>query len=80
MFDGRQTIARIPLRLLTLGWQTRSVWFFCAGRFRTSKLLGHGVEDIRIALVGASNMVKYFLGWILGVPVIVLVIIYILFN
>jgi len=25
-------------------------------------------------------MAKYFLGWILGVPVIVLVIIYILFN
>jgi len=25
-------------------------------------------------------MAKYFLGWILGVPVIVLVVIYILFN
>lgn len=29
---------------------------------------------------GALIMGKYFLGWILGVPVIVLVIIYMLFN
>ena len=31
-------------------------------------------------IAGASTMAKYFLGWILGVPVVVLVIIYILFN
>jgi hypothetical protein len=30
--------------------------------------------------IGASIMGKYLLGWILGVPVFVLVIIYILFN
>jgi len=29
---------------------------------------------------GASIMGKYLLGWILGVPVIVLVIIYLIFN
>lgn len=29
---------------------------------------------------GTSIMGKYFLGWILGVPVFVLVIIYIIFN
>jgi hypothetical protein len=31
-------------------------------------------------LTGASIMGKYLLGWILGVPVIVLVIIYLIFN
>jgi hypothetical protein len=38
---------------------------------------------LRVALdqpTGASNMGKYFLGWIMGVPVIVLVIVYIIFN
>jgi hypothetical protein len=30
--------------------------------------------------IGASIMGKYLLGWILGVPVFVLIIIYILFN
>jgi hypothetical protein len=29
---------------------------------------------------GVSIMGKYFLGWILGVPVVVLVIIYLIFN
>jgi len=33
-----------------------------------------------INLTGASIMGKYVLGWIMGVPVFVLVIIYILFN
>lgn len=31
-------------------------------------------------LTGAAIMGKYVLGWILGVPVFVLVVIYILFN
>jgi hypothetical protein len=38
-----------------------------------------GVES-DIDVKGVSNMGKYFLGWILGVPFIVLVIIYMLFN
>ena len=29
---------------------------------------------------GVSNMGKYFLGWVMGVPVIVLVIVYLIFN
>ncbi len=33
-----------------------------------------------IELTGASVMGKYFLGWIMGVPVVVLVIIYLIFN
>jgi hypothetical protein len=33
-----------------------------------------------IDLTGASIMGKYVLGWILGVPAIVLVVIYLLFN
>jgi hypothetical protein len=33
-----------------------------------------------ITLQGASVMGKYLVGWILGVPVIVLVIIYLIFN
>lgn len=34
----------------------------------------------QIKVTGASIMGKYFLGWILGVPVIVLVIVYFIFN
>jgi len=41
--------------------------------------LATGRED-DINLKGASLMGKYFLGWILGVPVFVLVIIYLIFN
>ena len=41
---------------------------------------GNSVDIIRVNLQGASIMGKYFLGWILGVPVIVLVIIYLIFN
>ncbi len=33
-----------------------------------------------INLKGVSNVGKYVLGWVLGVPVIVLVIVYMLFN
>jgi hypothetical protein len=33
-----------------------------------------------IKLTGASNMGKYVLGWALGVPVIVLVIIFLIFH
>lgn len=36
---------------------------------------GDGMQLTRTLIMG-----KYFLGWILGVPVIVLVIIYMLFN
>jgi hypothetical protein len=35
---------------------------------------------VGINQAGASTMAKYVLGWILGVPVIVLVIVYLLFN
>ncbi len=41
---------------------------------------GDRVENIRGSRIGISVMGKYFLGWILGVPVIVLVVIYLLFN
>jgi hypothetical protein len=34
----------------------------------------------RRQLKGASIVGKYFLGWLLGVPVVVLVIIYFIFN
>lgn len=37
-------------------------------------------EAAHINLTGVSTMGKYLLGWIFGVPVIVLVIIYLLFN
>ncbi len=33
-----------------------------------------------IKLTGAAIMGKYVLGWLLGVPVIVLVVVYMLFN
>lgn len=42
-----------------------------------------GAYALRAALDqpnGALNMGKYFLGWVMGVPVIVLVIVYIIFN
>ena len=41
--------------------------------------LATGRED-DINLKGVSIAGKYFLGWILGVPVVVLVIIYLIFN
>ena len=41
---------------------------------------GDRVENIRGSLIGILVMGKYFLGWIMGVPVIVLVIVYLLFN
>jgi len=41
---------------------------------------GESADNNRIDLNGASIMGKYILGWILGVPVIVLVIIYLIFN
>ncbi|HEU4644708.1 MAG TPA: hypothetical protein VFS80_03990 [Burkholderiales bacterium] len=34
----------------------------------------------QINSTGVSNMGKYFLGWVMGVPVIVLVIVYLIFN
>jgi hypothetical protein len=53
----------------------------CDGRAVNALLpaLATGMEA-GINLTGASIMGKYFLGWIMGVPVFVLVIIYILFN
>jgi hypothetical protein len=57
-----------------------SLCTFFADQFRTSNLLGSSVEKIRVNLKEASIMGKYFLGWILGVPVFVLVIIYLIFN
>jgi len=36
--------------------------------------------EVGINLTGVSIMGKYLLGWLFGVPVIVLVIIYLLFN
>ena len=41
---------------------------------------GDSVENFRGYLKGIMIMAKYLLGWILGVPVIVLVIIYLVFN
>jgi hypothetical protein len=38
-----------------------------------------GIES-DVDVKGVSTMGKYLLGWVLGVPVIVLVIIYMLFN
>lgn len=40
---------------------------------------GYGNDD-DINLAGAWIMGKYFLGWILGVPVFLLVILYLIFN
>jgi hypothetical protein len=40
---------------------------------------GVKIED-GVNLTGASIVGKYFLGWIMGVPVVVLVIIYFIFN
>jgi len=40
---------------------------------------GFGMAD-GIKIKGDQVMGKYLLGWILGVPIIVLVIIYLLFN
>jgi len=57
-----------------------SVLRLFAGQFYTSNLRENGGGNIRGNLEGASTMAKYFLGWILGVPVIVLVIIYLIFN
>ena len=41
---------------------------------------GDSGENFRGYLKGILAMAKYLLGWVLGVPVIVLVIIYLLFN
>lgn len=38
-----------------------------------------GKEDF-FSVHGASIMGKYLLGWLLGVPVVVLVVIYLIFN
>jgi len=46
----------------------------------TSGITGNGVDNVRINVKGAAVMGKYVLGWILGVPVFVLVIIYVLFH
>lgn len=53
--------------------------FFPAGSARGT-CCGESAYDFRINLKGASIMGKYVLGWILGVPVFVLVIIYVLFH
>lgn len=52
----------------------------CAGHaaanFRQS-----GIDSIRTSIYeGAMLMGKYFLGWIMGVPVVVLVVLYLIFN
>jgi hypothetical protein len=38
------------------------------------------IASLSLNLTGAWIVGKYFVGWILGVPVFVLVIIYLLFN
>jgi hypothetical protein len=43
-------------------------------------MAGNGVDNIRVNLKGAAVMGKYVVGWILGVPVLVLVIIFVLFH
>jgi hypothetical protein len=45
-----------------------------------STCCGDGVENIRGYLKGILVMGKYVLGWLFGVPVIVLVVIYLLFH
>lgn len=47
---------------------------------RTTGFVAGNVRSWHIDSTGALIMGKYLLGWILGVPVIVLVIIYMLFN
>jgi hypothetical protein len=51
----------------------------CHARQRASAPAGGGQEDF-ISRHGASIMGKYLLGWLLGVPVVVLVVIYLIFN
>ena len=53
----------------------------CGGRALNTlaAALATGPQD-DMNLTGATLMGKYFLGWIMGVPVIVLVIIYLIFN
>jgi len=46
----------------------------------TSGITDGGVDTIRVNVKGAAVMGKYVLGWILGVPVFVLVIVYLIFN
>ena len=46
----------------------------------TSGIAENGVDNVRINVKGAAVMGKYVLGWILGVPVFVLVMIYVLFH
>jgi hypothetical protein len=48
--------------------------------YANSACCGDIVENICGCLKGALVMGKYFLGWIMGVPVIVLVIVYFLFH
>jgi hypothetical protein len=42
--------------------------------------MGRPLGNIGFSASGAMTMGKYVLGWILGVPFIVLVIVYFLFN
>lgn len=67
------------------GWQVSSKLAYagqaCGDRAVNAlpPALAAGRED-DINLKGASIMGKYLLGWILGVPVVVLIIIYLIFN
>jgi hypothetical protein len=47
---------------------------------KTTRLVGILRCEQSSSTSGASNMGKYVLGWFLGVPVIVLVILYMLFH
>jgi len=55
-------------------------WSIFRGKRESARKTEGANGTIEAYLPGASVMVKYVLGWILGVPVIVLVIIYILFH
>jgi hypothetical protein len=64
-----------------------SINLFSALRLEASDRTGNALRpalativEYDIKLTGASNMGKYVLGWALGVPVIVLVIIFLIFH
>lgn len=51
----------------------------CHATITLPPALAKGMEDL-ISAYGASIMGKYLLGWIMGVPVVVLIVIYLIFN
>jgi len=78
VYDIAQTFAGVPDSLAA--WQ-RSSSIGIPHRYRRPRQPCRRLEqDGETELQGASMMGKYLLGWLLGVPVVVLVIIYLIFN